>query len=205
MVRDAADSEETGLTLIELLVVVALLGLVAVAFATSIVVGLTSFFGTDNRVRSSTDAQLVSIYLPADLQSTGNTAGSVIVYGAHTQSSPGGPFVTQTGNTECSGVPNLLVLKWVDDLPGNSDPAYLVSYALSQVGSRWELKRYYCGYQQPTQAQRLVGNLNGNALDDARVTVDGPKVTVQLRERAGGKGDPLNYTYSISGYLRSAG
>jgi prepilin-type N-terminal cleavage/methylation domain-containing protein len=198
------DSNEAGLTLIELLVVCVLLGIIAIAFSTSIVVGLTSFFGTDNRVRSTTDAQLLSLYLPADLQSASGAAGNVIVEGANTQSTPGGAFVTQTGNTECSGVPNLLVLKWTDDIPGNNDPAYMAAYALSQVGARWQLKRYYCPYQAPTQIQRLVGNLNGNGLADARVDVSGSKVTMQLRDRAVPRGDPLNYQYTISGYLRSA-
>ena len=201
--QPSPESREAGLTLIELLVVAVLLGLVAIAFSTSIIVGLKSFGGTDNRVRSTTDAQLLSIYLPADIQSAGAAAGSVIVNTANTESVPQGAFVTENGNTECSGVPNLLTLKWVDDLPGNSDPAYIVAYALSPIGSRWQLTRYYCGYQLPTEQQRLVGNLNGSGLIDARVTVDQSKVTMQLRDRAVQGGEP-NYQYSISGFLRSA-
>jgi prepilin-type N-terminal cleavage/methylation domain-containing protein len=204
-VTPADESSEAGLTLIELLVVSALLGLIAIALSTSIIVGLTSFGGADNRVHSSTDAQLLSLYLPADLQSAGANAGDVVVDGAHTQSVPQGAFVTESGNTECSGLPNLLLLRWKDDLPGNNDPSYLVSYALVQDGTRWKLNRYDCGYQLPTRMQRLVSNLNGNAIDDARVTVDGPKVTLQLRDRSVPRGDPVKFTYSISGFLRSAG
>src|SRR4051812_38065912 len=93
---------ESGFTLVELLVVSALLGIVVVAISSALMVGLKTFAGTDNKVASSTDAQLVSVYLPADLQSVGSGASSVIADPGHTSSGAGGNFAVAPIAGDCA-------------------------------------------------------------------------------------------------------
>ena len=118
-----------GFTLIELLVVCALLGIVTVAITGAIIVGLQTTGAVDNRLVNSHDAQLVSVYLPSDLQSVGNNTGDV---------------VTASGNTDCSGVANVVRLRWTVNELGTGNVTYVAAYAVVQSGSEWQLTRYEC-------------------------------------------------------------
>lgn len=61
--------DERGMTLIELMIAVALLGIVIVPVVTGMVFGLAHSGGTRDRIADSASAQLVSAYLPGDVQS----------------------------------------------------------------------------------------------------------------------------------------
>jgi prepilin-type N-terminal cleavage/methylation domain-containing protein len=179
---------EGGFTLVELLLVVALIAVVAVPLGSAIMIGQRTTSATTNRLASSHDAQLVSIYLPADIQSAGNTSGDVVV---------------TPGNTDCSGVPNLIRLSWTVTETLNSPVTYQAAYAVTQVGSEWRLTRYYCTAGGGVISAVVVArNLSGAAQPAPTVSVDGTRISVTLQE-AGSDRDPTQYQYTISGRRRT--
>jgi prepilin-type N-terminal cleavage/methylation domain-containing protein len=205
----AGADDEAGFTLVELLLVAAILGVVIVGISAALMVGLKTFAGTDNKIISSTDAQLVSAYLPADLQSVGTDPNSIVADPGHTSSAPRGSFAV-TANTDCSGLPNVLKLSWRDNLEGNTK-TYVAAYTVVQASDGdWQLVRYYCDPDAPTKHNVVARNLAGNGATDEIVTVtdDGapgtyPKVALQLRSKARAPGDPTNFTYTITGTRRT--
>src|SRR5690349_18388327 len=64
---------ERGFTLIEVLVGVALTGIVMVPLSMAMVVGYRTVFGAQQKLTSSTEAQLIASTFPADVQSAGAT------------------------------------------------------------------------------------------------------------------------------------
>jgi prepilin-type N-terminal cleavage/methylation domain-containing protein len=198
-------SHEAGFTLVELLVVAALLGIVVVAISSALIVGLKTFAGTDNKVISSTDAQLVSVYLPADLQSVGTAPGSVTADPTYTTATPGGNFaVGVIGDCAPANTGtdiNVLRLSWADDGGGAS---YVVVYRVVLSDGDWQLRRYACIDGALTADTRVARNLAGNTSADELVTVNDPQVTLQLRSKARAPGDPTNFTYAITGTRRTS-
>ncbi|MGH8985697.1 MAG: PulJ/GspJ family protein [Acidimicrobiia bacterium] len=67
---------DAGFTLVELLLAIAILGIVIVPLTGGIIVGLRTMDQTSHRYAASNDAQVLSRYLPPDVQSanTGNTS-----------------------------------------------------------------------------------------------------------------------------------
>ena len=94
----ARRADERGFTLVELMMAIALTGVVIAPLAAGIVVGLRTGDEAYNRVAGSNAAQLLSVWLPPDLQSAGPNSDDVV----------GAP----TPNTDCSGTQNLLRMKW---------------------------------------------------------------------------------------------
>jgi prepilin-type N-terminal cleavage/methylation domain-containing protein len=198
------DGREAGFTLIELMMVAAILGIVAVAITSALIVGMKTFAGTDNKIVSSSDAQFVSVYLPADLQSVGSAAGSVTADPNHTSSAAGGNFAIGTigdcapANTGTDT--NVLRLAWTEDGGASSVAVYRV---VSRSGD-WQMVRYLCTNGTLVSANRVARNLNGNSSADELVTVADPQVTLQLRSKSRAPGDPTNFTYEITGTRRTS-
>jgi prepilin-type N-terminal cleavage/methylation domain-containing protein len=203
---DATEDQEAGFTLIELMMVAALLGIVVVAITSALIVGMKTFAGTDNKVVSSTDAQFVSVYLPADLQSVGNTPDSVTADPGHTTSAAGGNFaVAAIGGDACvpanSGTDtNVLKLAWSED----GGASYTAVYRVVNRSGEWQMLRYLCTNGTATATMRVARNLNGNALDDERVVVADPQVTLKLLSKPRAPGDPTPFAYEITGTRRTS-
>src|SRR5688572_11903328 len=87
-----AHRREAGFTLPELVLAVAILGLVMAPLTAGIIIFLRSFDDTEDRMVASHDAQLVSVYLPGDVQSATS--------------------VDTSGIGACSGQPSVLRLGW---------------------------------------------------------------------------------------------
>jgi hypothetical protein len=170
----------------ELMLVIALIGVIAAPLAAAIMVGEATTSATANRLESSHDAQLVSIYLPADIQSTGAAVGDVD---------------TSLANTDCSGKPNLLRLRWTTTEALLTPVTYSAAYAVTQAGTEWRLTRYYCG-PNGTTAIVVARNLSGATQPTPTVSPDGKTVSMTLTE-AGVARDPAHYTYTISGKRRT--
>jgi prepilin-type N-terminal cleavage/methylation domain-containing protein len=176
-------SDESGYTLIELLLVIALLGFIVAPISAAIVVGLRTTSATANRINSSHDAQLVSIYLPADIQSA--------------------TTVDQTGtNTGCH--PNsVLYLKWTQlvDPSSNAVDTYEAAYAIAQNDGEWQMTRYYCVNSALVQQTVVAHNLR----DGSAATVPlptGPTVSMTLTEATAAR-DTAAYQYTVQGTRRT--
>ncbi|HEY3672878.1 MAG TPA: prepilin-type N-terminal cleavage/methylation domain-containing protein [Acidimicrobiia bacterium] len=183
-------SNEAGFTLIELLLVIALLGFIVAPISAAIVVGLRTTSATANRVSSSHDAQLVALYLPADLQSV-TTASDVDASGT---------------NVSCSPTASQLHLQWSQQLDetGAAD-RYEAAYVVAQSGGEWQLTRYYCRNSALIARTVVAHNLIGAAATSFVVAQPaGPRVTVTLTEAqvTTDNGSPP-YSYQVSGTRRT--
>jgi prepilin-type N-terminal cleavage/methylation domain-containing protein len=188
---------EDGFTLLELLLVIAILGIIVVPLGASILIGFRTTDATANRIESSHDAQMASIYFPADLQSAGNAQDDVVV--------------APTPNSDCSGVQNLVVVHWMvqeqivpDETGGATDYIthnYQAAYAFTtSAGGRTALTRFYC--KDGSEQTRTVVARNLDPASPGSATSEGRSVTVTLNE-AGVNRDPNKYTYSITGTRRT--
>ena len=188
MTASGRTSAESGFTLIELVVVVGVLAIIVGPLTLGILIGLRTMDGTQNRLASSHDAQLVSRYLPSDLESAGSGADDVVA--------------APTANTDCSGNENLLRLRWTvaEDLSGIS-VTYVAAYAISEASSEWRLVRYFCINGGAATQLIVAHNLSG--ANAGVVDVSGlPKVSLTLTE-AMVQTDVGAYSYSISGTRRT--
>jgi type II secretory pathway pseudopilin PulG len=183
------DSDESGFTLIELLLVVALLGAVVIPIAAAIIVGLKSTNATANRIESSHDAQMVALYLPADLQSVTNDAAIVST-----------PSVTPA----CAGVPsaNVLQLSWSQQVSPTASDEFRAQYvvAFNDSAQNWQLTRYYCArglLQQSTVLARNLAGANAVVVNSARL----PQLTLSITSKTAPNDAP--YTFSVSGTRRT--
>jgi prepilin-type N-terminal cleavage/methylation domain-containing protein len=182
------DRGEGGFTLMELLLVIAILGFIVVPLAAAITVGLRTTDSTSNRLASSHDAQLVSIYLPADIQSAGSQTDDVL---------------TDPANTDCSGVSNVLRLRWTTNEDLATPHTYIAAYTVAQSGSEWQLKRWYCVDSTQATATVVAHNLNGaSAIDVSPQPPVAPAISVTITEAKAVR-DASNYQYTISGTRRT--
>jgi prepilin-type N-terminal cleavage/methylation domain-containing protein len=178
---------EAGFTLIELLMAIALTGIILVPMASALTVALRTTDETSNRLAGSNDAQLLSIWLPADVQSTGNLSTDVVA--------------TPTANTECSGLTNALRLKWRATETTGTTNTYVAAYAtaLSSTGD-WRLLRYSCVNGGAATTHVIARNLaSGSAV---AISSSGTRVTMTVTEKATPT-DPASYTFSVSGNRRT--
>jgi prepilin-type N-terminal cleavage/methylation domain-containing protein len=175
---------EAGFTLVELLVAIVILGIIAVPLGASAFLGLRTADETSNRFASSNDAQLLSIWLPPDVQSAGNQSGDVVT----------------SGNTECSGVTNVLRLRW-RETQGTTN-TYVAAYAVSLNANTgvYELKRYFCVNSGASTTHVVARNLASATAATATVATTKVSVTVTSKGTAT---SPSGYVYSVSGYRRT--
>jgi prepilin-type N-terminal cleavage/methylation domain-containing protein len=206
--RDAG--REGGFTLIELLISVAILGIVAPAIAFGIIVGLKNFGGASTRVSNSTSAQLAATYYPADISSTGNGSGDLLVDPAFAVgNSPSGNYVQSNTNVDCSNPivgNNLLRLHWTSQDADKTSHSYVAAYVLAQDSKGWSITRYYCADGGSAQVNRIIRNVAGNSASDVAVTVSGGnnnRVKLQVKGVAQRPAEPDGFTWSLTGYRRS--
>ena len=173
-----------GYTLIELLVTIAVLGAIAGVLGAALTIGEKTVSATNNRLAGSHDAQNLATWLPADVQSTGNGQSDVAI----------------NSTTDCSNIPNALRLHWaVSEGAGTDD--YVAAYAVVQVGSGWQLKRFYCknGVQLATIV--IARNLaNANAVS---TTVNGTRIAMTITD-ATNSTDNVPYTFTVEGTRRTS-
>jgi prepilin-type N-terminal cleavage/methylation domain-containing protein len=202
---------EGGMTLIELLITVAILGIVAPAIAFAIIVGLKNFGGASTRVSNSTSAQLAALYYPADVSSTGNANGDLLVDPTYaTGNGPSGNYTQSNTNVDCSNLlagHNLLRLHWSSQDADGSSHSYVAAYVLAQDSKGWSISRYYCADGGVAQIQnKLIRNVNGNTASDVAINVSGGNnnhVTLQVKGTAQRPAEPNGFTWSLTGYRRS--
>jgi prepilin-type N-terminal cleavage/methylation domain-containing protein len=181
-------SVEAGFTLIELMVAITITGIILVPIAAGLFVGLRTSDETSNRLAASNDAQLLSLWLPPDLHSAGNQASDVVA--------------TPTANTECSGMNNVLRLRWrATEVAGGSATTYVAAYAISQgTTGEYRLVRYYCVNSGAATPHVVARNLAGAAA--ATISASGTKVTMTVTEESTPT-NPTPYTFSVSGNRRT--
>jgi prepilin-type N-terminal cleavage/methylation domain-containing protein len=183
-VVDRARAEEAGFTLVELLITIVISGIIMGPIAASLLVGLRTSDETSNRLAGSSDAQLLSIWLPPDVQSAGGVAGDV----------------STSSNTDCSGVTNTLRLQW-RETSGSTTSTYVAAYAVRPNGTEWRLVRYQC-LNGGTATEHVVARNLANA-SAASASVNGTKVSMTVTE-ASTPANPTGYTFTVSGYRRTA-
>ena len=177
---------EHGFTLVELLMAIVLSGIILAPLAAGVLVGLRTTEETSNRLSGSNDAQLLAAWLTPDLQSTGNQAGDVVVAPA--------------ANTECSGVSNLLRLRW-RETPGATTTTYVAAYAIvAGADGRWFLTRFFCVNGGAATTHVVGRNLASSTA--ATVATAGQKVTMTVTE-ATKPTNPTPYTFTVAGNRRT--
>lgn len=169
----------------ELLITIAILGVVIAPLAGALIISLRTTDETSNRLASSNDAQLLSIWLPGDVQSAGNQSGDVVA--------------APTANTECSGVSNLLRLRWRETQ--SSTTTYVAAYAIRPgPDGTWRLVRYACTNSGSAITHVVARNLASASAGS--VSVSGTKISVTLTTK-GTPTDPTGYTFTVSGNRRT--
>jgi hypothetical protein len=164
---------------------IAITGIIIGPIGGAVFLGLRTADETSNRYASSNDAQTLSVWLPPDVQSAGNQVGDVVT----------------SGNTECSGVTNVLRLKW-RETQGSTTNTYVAAYAtgLNANTGIYRLTRYYCVNGGAATTHVVARNLaNATA---ATATVSTTKVAMAVTSR-GTPTDPTGYAYTVSGYRRT--
>lgn len=170
---------EAGFTLIELMMAIVILGIIIGPLTAGLIVGLRTSADTQNRLTGSNDAQMLSIYLPPDVQSADDAITSAI---------------------SCTGVTGA-VLQLKSTV---YDTSFNVAYAviLASDGS-YQLVRNTC----PAGTQKIIArNLaNATAVTITRTPASGTlqRVSMQVTEKATA-GDPTNYVFTVTASRRTS-
>jgi hypothetical protein len=188
LIRKVSDRirAEDGTTLVELLVAIAITGLIIGPISAGLIIGLRTSGETATRLAGSSEAQFLSIVLPPDIESTGNAAGDVVV--------------STTANTECSGITNVLRLRWTTSDSGTST-TYQAAYAITGTAiAGWKLKRSFCVGAGAATTRTIARNLASATA--ATTATTGTKVSMTVTE-AKSAVTPTAYTFTISGNRRT--
>lgn len=129
-----SDRDEDGFTLIELLMAIVMTAVIAGAVAAALSTALRNTDSTADRLGDTVDTQLLSTYLPGDIQNAGPNVGDISTAPAAT-----------AGCTGLTGA-NALALRWTD---AESGAAYGITYRTLTVGTEQRLQRFTCGGTTP--------------------------------------------------------
>jgi prepilin-type N-terminal cleavage/methylation domain-containing protein len=171
---------EEGFTLVELLISTVILGILCGVITEAMIVGLRTSDNTDQRVRESVDAQLISVYFPRDAQAaTQVTTGTV---------------------DACSNQISVAALSWPD--PASAATTKRAAYVLGSTPSGERLlTRWYCdatGTSQRAVVQNLNSSLTPVSVTCSSACSGAPQtITMTLTDASG-------YSYSVSGTRRSS-
>lgn len=177
---------EAGLTLVELLMSIAISSLIIGPLSAGLIVGLRTSGETATRLAGSSDAQFLSITLPPDIESAGKAAGDVVA--------------APTANVECSGVTNVLRLRWTTTDSGASVTYQAAYWTTGSATAGWKLNRSFCvGAAAPTTRTLLRNLASASAVT---VTVVSAKISMTITE-ATNAANPTAYVFTISGNRRS--
>jgi hypothetical protein len=164
------------------------MGIIMAPLAAGIIVGLRTSDEASNRLSASNDAQLVSLYFPPDVHSTGSGAGDVVV--------------APTPNTECSGTANVVRLTWRAAETGGATTTYVAAYAVTaNPNGGWRLVRYVCTDGGAPSAHVVARNLASASA--ATASAAGTKVSLTVTE-AKTPTESSPYTFTVSGVRRTA-
>lgn len=181
------DSNDAGLTLVELLVAMAITAIITATVGSAMVVGLRTADATGERLDESHDAQLLSTYLIADLQSVAE-AGTTTSFMTTAAVCP----ASEAGYTSAS---NVLRLTWTQSRP--TSITYTAEYrrAFETATQQWVLLRKTCSSAGASTMLVVVHQLHATTLPVADATQP-PNVTLTITE-------PSGYRYSVSGVRRT--
>jgi prepilin-type N-terminal cleavage/methylation domain-containing protein len=180
-----------GFTLVELTMAVAITGIITSVIAACVIVGLKTTDATASRLAESHDAQLVSTYLAADVQSASESG---VDTAAATDSGCGA--VGDEGTY--SGGANVLRLSWTQDQPAPA-VSYVASYrrAKNVATGEWQLLRITCTNHGTGSSITVARQLADPAVSPPVVDVGHPPaVSLTLNELSG-------YRYSVAAVRRS--
>jgi hypothetical protein len=165
---------------------IALTGLIIGPLSAGLILGLQTSADTATRISGSADAQALAIALPPDIESAGNLADDVVAM--------------PTVDTECSGVANVLRLRWTASDAG-APTTYQAAYAISgDAATGWRMTRWYCvGSDTPT-SHTIAWNLASATA--ASVAVSGATISLTVTE-AKSASTPADYSFTVSGHRRT--
>jgi prepilin-type N-terminal cleavage/methylation domain-containing protein len=171
-----------GFTLVEILISLVITSAILGALVGALEVSLGPDTDASQRLAESHDAQLISTYLPADLQSARLDDAA--------QSTSPTMGLTCT-SSEGMGI-NVLALGWP------TEPGMSVSYRVLDTGTERQLVRFSC--TDAGEVERLVMAHNLDTDTATPVTVPAPflgsRVTMNVREESG-------FAYSVTGSRRT--
>lgn len=173
--------------MVELLIAITILGLVMAPLGVAFAVGLRTMNSTMTSLMNSDDEQLLTMSLPPDVQSAGNASGDIVA--------------APTVNTDCSGVANVLRIKWRATEASGVTVNYVSAFAVqtgSDGGAR--LVRYLCVDGGPPTTNVVAYNLASTSAVVA--TVSGRTVTFTVTEHPLSPGDPPA-TFQVSATRRT--
>lgn len=174
---------EHGFTLVELMLATVIMGIIVVPLTAGIIVGLRTTEQTRVRLKGSNDAQLLSVWFPPDVQSTGNQSGDVAT----------------TSNSECSGVSNVLRLQW-RETQGSTTTTYRVAYATRTATSGgYELVRYACTNSGSASTHVVARNL----ASASAVTISTSGTRISMTVTGAAAQNDTGYTFTVSGNRRT--
>ena len=166
---------------------IAIMGIIMGPLAAGLIVGLRTTDEASNRLSASNDAQLVSLYFPSDVHSTGNGAGDVVV--------------APTPDTGCSGITNVVRLTWRAAETGGANTTYVAAYAVTtNPNGGWRLVRYFC-IDGGAPATHVVAR-NLASASAATATTAGAKVSLTVTA-AKTPTETSGYTFTVSGIRRT--
>lgn len=191
MRRKPRREPDSGFTLVELLVSVSITGVIALVIAACIIVGLKTTNATATRLAESHDAQILSTYLVADVQSVSETGYST-VSSTPTGCGPAGDE-SQFGSSK-----NVLTMSWIQSQPGPAT-SYVAAYrsAKNLATAEWQLLRYACTNGGAATDIVVARQLRDPAVTPPSVDVSHqPSMSMTLTE-------PSGYVYTVAAVRRT--